>query len=373
MNLLLKNQLFRISIWSLVLVIVGYQFIQQRPQQASAHYQVHSGNLLITYLGVPIGGDPIFQVHNMLPGDCVTRTVQVKNNGTNPANITVRSDNEIDDDGLSTQLDLTISENATDLYGGTNGTKTVNDFFTDSNPDGLPLSTVTGNGGTTSYDFQVCFKTTAGNEYQLTQTIFDLIFKQTKPPVQLPEVCSDLQGIVTEVITGTPGHDKLEGTPANELIIGLAGNDKIHGGGGHDCIIGGDGKDKLYGQSGNDIIDGGEGKDKIDAGSGNDLIFGGAEQDNIDSGSGEDTIYAGPGNDKVNAGSQDDLVYGGTGKDQIKGGSGNDQLYGEDDDDKLQGGSGNDYLDGGPDQDRLHGDSGTDTCVAGENLHSCEL
>ncbi len=107
------------------------------------------------------------------------------------------------------------------------------------------------------------------------------------------------------VITGTAGRDKLNGTVGNDLIRGLSGDDKIDGRGGDDCIVGGPGNDELDGSDGNDILLGGEGKDKLRGGKG------------------DDTLDGGVGDDKLKGDSGDDLIDGGEGTDKCSGGSGN--------------------------------------------------
>ncbi|MFC1750804.1 hypothetical protein ACFL2V_18590, partial [Pseudomonadota bacterium] len=189
------------------------------------------GNLLITYLGVPLG-DPVFEVTGFMPGDCETRTIDVENTGLDTAKIAVKSQNEIDTDNLSTQLHFRIYEDAIDLYGGTatSGAKLVSDFFVDSAsfPSGIRLTDVAPS-ASTSYHFEVCFNDSAGNEYQKTSTIFDIVFGELIVPVELPEVCRELEGIVTAEIVGTPGDDIIEGTSASEYIRGLGGHDTIKG------------------------------------------------------------------------------------------------------------------------------------------------
>jgi Ca2+-binding RTX toxin-like protein len=99
-----------------------------------------------------------------------------------------------------------------------------------------------------------------GNEYQNTAVVFDLVFGELMVPIELPEVCRDLEGIVTKKIEGTSGNDVLEGDLEAELILGYEGDDRIRGELLDDCIIGGLGNDIIKGGSGNDIIDGGEGR-----------------------------------------------------------------------------------------------------------------
>lgn len=371
-----KRQLLTIAIGLLFLIPLGYRFYQENKGHILGARVEAVGNLLITYLGVPLG-DPVFNVTNMLPGDCQTRTIDVQNSGLTTTKVAVKSRNEQDPDLLSTQLHITISQNSIDLYGGTATTsaKTVKNFFDESQiPDEIYLADVAPN-QTTSFQFQVCFDPQSGNQFQNASTIFDLVFGEisTDIPVELPEICKSLEGIVTEKIVGTNGDDVIKGTSASEYIIGKDGNDIIEGGGGHDCIIGGAGDDDIDAGSGNDIVVGRAGNDHLDGHSDNDLIYGNAGDDFIEGKHGYDTIYAGGGADTVRAGSDNDLVYGGAGADDLDGDSGDDTVYGQGGPDLLHGSSGNDYLDGGSGTDDLDGDSGDDTCVNGETLNSCEL
>lgn len=361
----MNKKLLRILL--LLLFIGGVGFHLKSQGQVLGDRVEAVGNLLFKYLGVKIDGAPLFVIEDFKPGDCVTRIVDVENNATTDSDVAVRSVNEIDLDSLSTVFTITIKEGVTVLYN-----KHLDEFFADSDAvDGVPLSTVPGE-SSTSYEFTVCFDIDAGNEFQEKSVQFDLKFGEiTPPPIPLPAVCKDLEGIVTEKIEGTPGDDNIKGTTASELILGKAGNDKIKGGGGHDCIIGGGGNDYIKGGSGNDIITGNAGNDKIKGGSGYDVIRGGLGDDNIDGGSGNDTIYGHSGEDKIKGGNGDDLIYGGKGNDKIKGGSGHDDLRGQAGNDNIKGGSGNDTLHGGPGFDKLNGNMGVDICI-GESKISCE-
>lgn len=370
----LTNRYNRLLILVLILTVLSITFYRQRQGQILGQRIEAIGGLVFTYPNSP--GGPVFSLPDFKPGDCTTETVHVKNESPTDSLIAVKSAKEKDIDQLSTQLSMVISQNGIDLYGGTatSGAKLVSDFFADSNSmDGVVLSQLPGNDAETEYDFTVCFDINAGNEYQQTSTTFDLKFGEITVPIELPEVCNSLEGIVTEKITGTAGKDKIKGTSASEYIVGLGGNDKIDGGGGHDCIVGGDGNDKIKGGSGNDIITGNQGDDKIDAGSGDDIVYGGLGNDKLDGHSGDDLIYGNSEDDHIRGGAGADEIYAGIGNDYITAESQNDIIYGQAGNDEIRAGSGNDYLHGGLDTDRLNGQSGTDTCIAGEDLSFCEL
>lgn len=127
-------------------------------------------------------GDPIFVVNNMAPGDPPEiRDVDVTNNSTTARFVAVkgvRTGGVGNDPKLETILDIVISEDGTELYGGANpaNAKTVKDFFDDSgDPNGIKLSVVNPS-ETTTYNFKVTFPTFAGNDFQGKSVIFDLTF-----------------------------------------------------------------------------------------------------------------------------------------------------------------------------------------------------
>jgi Ca2+-binding RTX toxin-like protein len=362
----MKKQILRILLLILILGALGIH-LKNRGDVLGERVEA-VGDLLFKYQDAKIDGAPLFVIDDFKPGDCVTRTVEVENNATTDSDVAVRSENESETGSLSTVLSMTIKEDATVLY-----EKGLNEFFADSDAsDGVALSTVAGD-GSTSYDFTVCFDTDAGNEFQGKSLQFDLVFGEiVPPPIPLPEICKDLEGIVTKKIVGTDGNDNIHGTTASELIIAKGGNDRIHPSSGSDCILAGDGDDRVIGTTGDEIIVGGKGNDRLDGGTGNDRIYGGEGEDRINGGSGNDTIYGGDGNDRLNGGSGNDVIRGGKGNDQIKGGSGDDELRGQAGDDQIYGQSDNDYLNGGTGSDILKGGSGTDTCIGGESNTHCE-
>lgn len=325
----MRSKFFKIL--ALVLLpFVVFELIQIRNQKITAAeaHNVQFG-LLTVDLGVP-SGDPVFVVANMLPGDCVTKTIKVKNEGDVGKSLVVRSDNVDDPDHFADALNIKISE-ASELYNNT-----LTQFFADSDSmPGVALGQINP-GASKNYDFQICFDSGSGNEYQNKKVVFDLVFGEKISDSDIPDACKKL-GALNKIV-GDDRNNHLHGSHRGDLIIGLGGNDNIEGGAGEDCIVGGPGNDKLSGGSRNDVILGNEGNDDISGGSGDDLI------------------YAGAGNDKVEAG------------------SGDDKVYGEEGQDNLFGGGGNDFLDGGPDHDFLKGESGHhDVCINGESVHeSCE-
>ncbi|MBI2009733.1 MAG: hypothetical protein HYS86_01005 [Candidatus Chisholmbacteria bacterium] len=329
----MKKRLLKLIIPSIIVVsFFGWEWWQGK-NVLGANVQA-VGDLIITYLGVPLG-DPIFEVTGMLPGDCTdVHTVVAENTGPNSVAVAVKSDNETENPlGFAERLNLTISQDATELFNGT-----LASFFTASDaPDGVFLSTV-GSTETVNYDFVVCFVPGEDdNQWQGAETIFDLVFGSEEGELDLPDECFPIAGFITEVIEGTEGDDILRGTSAHEFILGKGGNDRIIAASGHDCVVGGEGDDRIELDSGNDVGIGGPGEDRLSGGNGN------------------------------------DVMHGGGGNDRMNGNSGNDKIFGEGGNDGLGGDSGNDLLDGGDDTDRLRGNSGVDKCVDGEDVGGCEL
>ena len=126
--------------------------------------------------------DPLFGETNFLPGDSVTRYVEVTNNTGETKSIATEAINwpefpdyrAIPDDDLSRALSIVISqEGGPDLYGGSSGTgpKTLFDFYQNGE---TYLSDVT-NGATVKYNFQISFPKEKGNDWQGKTTSFDII------------------------------------------------------------------------------------------------------------------------------------------------------------------------------------------------------
>lgn len=143
------------------------------------------------------------------------------------------------------------------------------------------------------------------------------------------------------VANGTPGNERLVGTPEIDVIFALAGNDTVLGEAGSDRIYGNPGLDLLLGNPGNDTLYGGKDNDTLYGGRENDWLFGNTGEDWINGNLGDDTIYGGKGND---------IIRGGKGNDRIFGDRGNDVLYGDSQSDPF-GNRGNDTLTGGSGRD----------------------
>lgn len=296
-------------------------------------------------------GLPIFVVTNMMPGDMEDRNVVITNNATSIRSVGVKGVETGDPDILKNVLEIVISENGTDLYGGTLGSKTVSQFFTDSGGiNGIFLFNLNPS-QTKTVNFKVTFPESAGNEFQGTSVIFDL---KIGISIDIPDECEAIPNL--NPIFGTSIGDSLVGTPGNDLIVGFEGGDYIDGKGGDDCLIGGSQGDSIYGRGGKDLLFGNEGGDHLNGGANDDKIFG--------HGGGDSLIGEGG----------DDLLVGGDGGDGLDGGLGKDRLFGEGGLDGLRGGANDDYLDGGAGGfgNSVNGQGGIDTCLNGFIIN-CEL
>ena len=180
-------------------------------------------------------GDPIFVVNDMAPGDSESHTVTVHNDAAITRPVAVRGILTSETANLSSALNITISDDVTDLYGGSSpiGAKTLQQFFTDSlGSEGVFLSNQTP-GSTKNYTFKVDFIPESGNEFQNASVVFDLKIGISIPT---PAECAGMN-LNGDLIFGTVKKDILQGTSGGDLIFALEGNDIVQGRGGDDCIV----------------------------------------------------------------------------------------------------------------------------------------
>jgi len=215
----MKKQIERILIFILIIVGLGW-YANMRGLVIGTRANV-VGNLKFTYPG-GVTPETLFNELDFKPGDCKEAIVKVENLSAGNSIVGVFSDGEFESDGLAGNLEITITDGVITLYGPV----TLSQFFADSDVlNEIELLTLAGN-GTVDLHFIICFPNTDDNELQGDSVVFDLKFGHIKPPIDLPDVCDDLEGIVTEVIEGTPGDDEIDGTEASEFIRGFGGNEE---------------------------------------------------------------------------------------------------------------------------------------------------
>lgn len=93
-------------------------------------------------------------------------------------------------------------------------------------------------------------------------------------------------------------------------------------------------------------------------------IVGTSGNDDIAGTAGVDVVVALAGADDVHLGDGNDIACGGRGSDHIFGDPGDDEIHGQ---------RGRDVIDGGTGFDVANGGRGDDSCIAAEQMHSCEL
>ncbi|MBI5044401.1 MAG: hypothetical protein HZC02_00565 [Candidatus Levybacteria bacterium] len=301
---ILKNKLIHVGILLIAVTLIAFHThaIQKIfwPERVEA-----VGDLTINW-GIGTGNvGPIFTLNDMAPGQSEQKTVSVSNGSLNPLTISVRGVKALETASLANVMNIAISHNGVDLYGGSSptGFKTLADFFSDSsNILGISLKTQSPN-TTENYQFTITFNESAGNTYQNASLSFDI---HMGIAIDIPIACQSINFGTHEPIIGSKKSEKLTGTAQNDLILGMGGSDKIDGKGGHDCILGGDGSDSITGDTGDDVLVGEGGSDTIRAGSGNDTITGG---------NGADSMYGDADNDTIVGDGGSDKAVGGTGTD----------------------------------------------------------
>lgn len=336
-------------------------------QKSSTVFAV--GDLTVDW-GIGTGNvGPIFNISNFAPGQDEDRDVLIINGSSSSRPVGIKAVRTGGSGDLESQLNIVISDGTTDVYGGTAGAKTVEDFFNDSaGSDFVNLLTLAPS-LSQSFNIKVTFDEDAGNAFQNTSVVFNLIIGIA---VDVPAECSDIN-LSPNTIFGTSGNDRINGTTGNDLIFAFEGNDIVYGKGGDDCIVGGTGNDQLRGETGKDAILGEDGNDVLIGAVGNDVIVGSNGNDVIRGEDGNDVISGNDGNDSIFGGAGNDQINGGNNNDSIQGEGGNDIILGGDGTDAILGGAGADNLTGGPGPlDMTNGQSGTDTCDA-ENEVSCEI
>lgn len=102
-------------------------------------------------------------------------------------------------------------------------------------------------------------------------TLLTVGFVATRPQ-SVPSNCTRV---------GTPNRDIMTGTPGPDKLCALEGDDYLHGDGGRDVLKSGMGNDTAVGAGGRDVIRGGRGNDRLFAvdDRGGERVIGGKGQD----------------------------------------------------------------------------------------------
>jgi hypothetical protein len=252
---------------------------------ASAQDVKAFGNLSVKYLGHNLNG-PLFVINKMLPGECESREVLIKNNGSVSSRVYIRAVSLSDQ--ISSQIQISVFSDDQQLR-----SYSLTSFFGESaTSSGILLDQMTP-GESKEVRISACLSPSTGNVFELKQVRFDLTFSEVVDRFSLPTECDELKNKITRKIEGSDRSDRIKGGHENEYILGKAGNDKIDGGGGDDCIVAGDGDDEVEAGNGEDIVLGGRGRDKLYGGNGKDKLYGEQDEDKIDGGNSKDTCRSG--------------------------------------------------------------------------------
>jgi len=182
-------------------------------------------------------------------------------------------------------------------------------------------------------------------------------------------ISQDVQRIVVFALAGNDKVVVNGSMTQSAILFGDEGNDFLYGARGVDGLEGGSGIDRLFGGLGDDTLCGGDGNDFVYGQAGNDFAGGDAGNDKVFGEAGNDFLLGNDGNDSLFGGIGNDRMYGQAGNDQIFGEPGNDIGVGGDGNDKLFGGSGRDVLIGGDGFDTLFGEAHDDILVAGSTIY----
>jgi uncharacterized repeat protein (TIGR01451 family) len=238
----------------------------------------------------------------VVEGGQLTYTIEVRNDGPDPATDVVVTDNlpspsdfdvasVVPSQGSCDSSGQTITCNLGTIASGATATVTIQG--TAKKP-----GTITDTASVTS---TVDDPQTANNQDTEATTVIEAPKPPGKPPKRL--TCRT----ATPTIVGTEGNDTLVGTPNADVIFALGGDDAVAGLGGKDLICGHSGNDVLRGQANGDTVKGGAGNDNAKGGGGNDKVGGGVGRDRLGGGRGSDFLNGGPGRDRCNGGPGKDV------------------------------------------------------------------
>lgn len=153
------------------------------------------GDLIVDF-HIPVGV-PLFDVHNMMPGDIEQRDVDAENKSDVPRMAVVRGVRKGgigSDPKIETALEIVIKEGDTVLY----GPKKLSEFFTDSQGIiGVQLNFINPSAHKI-YNFEVTLPESSENEFQGKSVIFDLVFFVITPD----------RVVINEVYYGTDNNSQ---------------------------------------------------------------------------------------------------------------------------------------------------------------------
>ena len=236
----------------------------------------------------------------VVEGQQLTFTIEVRNDGPDPATNVV-----VNDDLAPSDFDListTPSQGSCTTQGGQNvtcelgtinsgSTATVTIVVTAKKP-----GNVTNTATVTSPD-----DTTPANNSATSNTTVQNAQNPNNPNNPKPPKGGSCKAAVPTIV-GTEASDTLAGTPGADIIFGLGGDDSITGLGGKDLLCAGSGNDTAKGQADADFVRGGGGNDVTKGGGANDKVGGGAGRDRLGGGLGADFLNGGFGKDRCNGG-----------------------------------------------------------------------
>jgi hypothetical protein len=154
----MKKTLFAVFVLSVLLVLFLF------PPKIFAKTET-SGDLQVTY------DDPLFPASIIwYPGLSVTKSFTVKNLSVSTHTVSIEATNTSQTGDISQVFLFKVTEGTTARYGGADD-KTLKNFWDDGQ---ISLSDLNG-GNSTTYDITISMFSSAGNEYQGKQAVFDLI------------------------------------------------------------------------------------------------------------------------------------------------------------------------------------------------------
>lgn len=163
MNLAKINHIKRITLLVLLVPLVIGLLLVVKKNRESAIYAVDP--LVVTYEGHN-PPDPMFDVHNMLPGDCEEKTFNVKNDGSGSEIVLMSAFKVFEYKNFGDILDILITNNLNQTV--LNGK--LKDFF---NVINMNIGTFA-SGENRDYKVKVCFPDNSGNEFSEAKVVFNI-------------------------------------------------------------------------------------------------------------------------------------------------------------------------------------------------------